>query len=301
VRFARSSFRASTYGQRYDRRIRGAGADLRRWPRWLALAIELGSRGVECVLVEQGDGTVPVPKMSQLSTRTMEFCRRWGIADQTKKAGWPEEHPADFIYVTNMIGYELFRQKFAPYAKQGDLGYTPEGPRQCPQIFFDPILLRHAASLPSVTLRHRTRLESFAEDANGAVKLGYGYEGSPIIWPDETKAQTVKDGKFTLSCRSGSRAPHAWLSENTSTLDLFGDGFVLLRFGRNIDASSLVAAAADRGVPLKVVDIDNRDIAALYERKLVLVRPDGHVAWREDACPDNASALIDRVRGAGSA
>jgi len=37
------------------------------------------------------------------------------------------------------------------------------------------------------------------------------------------------------------------------------------------------------------------------ERKLVLVRPDGHVAWREDACPDNASALIDRVRGAGSA
>jgi len=133
------------------------------------------------------------------------------------------------------------------------------------------------------------------------VKLGYGYEGSPIIWPDETKAQTVKDGKFTLSCRSGSRAPHAWLSENTSTLDLFGDGFVLLRFGRNIDASSLVAAAADRGVPLKVVDIDNRDIAALYERKLVLVRPDGHVAWREDACPDNASALIDRVRGAGSA
>ena len=37
------------------------------------------------------------------------------------------------------------------------------------------------------------------------------------------------------------------------------------------------------------------------ERKLVLVRPDGHVAWREDACPDDASVLIDRVRGAGSA
>jgi 2-polyprenyl-6-methoxyphenol hydroxylase-like FAD-dependent oxidoreductase len=120
-------------------------------PVGLALAIELGLRGVECVLVEQGDGTVPVPKMSQLSTRTMEFCRRWGIAEQAKKAGWPEEHPGDFIYVTSMIGYELFRQRFAPYAKQGDLRYTPEGPRQCPQIFFDPILPRHAASLPSVT------------------------------------------------------------------------------------------------------------------------------------------------------
>jgi Aromatic-ring hydroxylase, C-terminal len=111
----------------------------------------------------------------------------------------------------------------------------------------------------------------------------------------------MKDGNFILSCRSGSRAPHAWLRENISTLDLFGDGFVLLRFGRNIDASSLVAAAAACRVPLKVVDIDDRDIAALYEHKLVLVRPDGHVAWRDDACPDDASVLIDRVRGAGSA
>jgi 2-polyprenyl-6-methoxyphenol hydroxylase-like FAD-dependent oxidoreductase len=526
-------------------------------PVGLALAIELGSRGVECVLVEQGDGTVPVPKMSQLSTRTMEFCRRWGIADQTKKAGWPEEHPADFIYVTNMIGYELFRQKFAPYAKQGDLGYTPEGPRQCPQIFFDPILLRHASSLPAVKLRHHTRLESFEEDASGVhaqltslktdrtkrvragylvgcdgfdgqvrkalkieyegsgilsysisiyfrskalgtlhnkgwgrfyrlvdasghwsdliaidgrelwrltcfqvdpetdinsfdvegsliraagtafphevlsvlpwkrrelvaksygrgrvfiagdaahqmsptgglgmntgigdavdigwklaavlqgwggsnllesyeierkpvavssvavssetyvhetslpanpaitensaegerarrqlaealrgrrgqgngrlhegVKLGYSYDGSPIIWPDETKTQATKAGQVILPCRSGSRAPHAWLGENISTLDLFSEGFVLLRFDRNIDASSLVAAATDRRMPLNIVDIDNRDIATLYERRLVLVRPDGHVAWRENACPDNALAIIDRVRGAGSA
>src|SRR5882724_2196751 len=136
-------------------------------PVGLALAIELGLHSVECVLVEQGDGTVPVPKMSQLSTRTMEFCRRWGIADQAKKAGWPEEHPGDFIYVTSMIGYELFRQRFAPYAKQDDLPYKPEGPHQCTQIFFHAILRRHAASRPSLPLYHRTQLESFAEDFNG--------------------------------------------------------------------------------------------------------------------------------------
>ena len=115
------------------------------------------------------------------------------------------------------------------------------------------------------------------------------------------KARVVKEGNFIVSCRSGSRAPHAWLDENISTLDLFGDGFVLLRFGRDIDASSLVAAAAARHVPFKVVDIENRDIAALYGRELVLVRPDGHVAWRADVCPEDSSALIDRVRGAGSA
>ena len=66
-----------------------------------------------------------------------------------------------------MVGQEIFRQKFASYAEQGDLGYTPEGPRQCPQIFFDPILLRHAASLPSVTLRHRTEVESFEAGLDG--------------------------------------------------------------------------------------------------------------------------------------
>jgi 2-polyprenyl-6-methoxyphenol hydroxylase-like FAD-dependent oxidoreductase len=45
-------------------------------PVGLALAAELGFQRVNCLLVEEGDGSVPVPKMSQLTTRTMEFCRR---------------------------------------------------------------------------------------------------------------------------------------------------------------------------------------------------------------------------------
>src|SRR5512139_3614939 len=84
-------------------------------PVGLALAIELGTRGIQCLLVEQGDGSVTVPKMSQLSTRTMEFCRRWGIAEAAKKAGWTEQPPGDFIYVTTMTGSELFRQRFPSY------------------------------------------------------------------------------------------------------------------------------------------------------------------------------------------
>jgi hypothetical protein len=35
-----------------------------------------------------------------------------------------------------------------------------------------------------------------------------------------------------------------------------------------------------------------------YERQLVLVRPDGHVAWRSDLLPDDAAALAELVRGA---
>jgi hypothetical protein len=51
-------------------------------------------------------------------------------------------------------------------------------------------------------------------------------------------------------------------------------------------------------VPLGVAHIDQPEIAALYERKLVLVRPDGHVAWRDDRPPADPLAVIDRVRGA---
>jgi hypothetical protein len=51
-------------------------------------------------------------------------------------------------------------------------------------------------------------------------------------------------------------------------------------------------------MPLDVCDVDEPEAAALYERRLVLVRPDGHVAWRADGIPHDAGAIVDRVRGA---
>src|ERR1043166_9137600 len=138
-------------------------------PVGLALAAELGLQRINCVLVEQSDGAVPVPKMSQLTTRTLEFCRRWGIAEKVKRAGWPENHPCDFVYVTSLTGHELYRQKSVSYAERRELSYSPEGPRHCPQILFDPILLEHDSSLPTVTLRHRTRLDSFVEQSDGVI------------------------------------------------------------------------------------------------------------------------------------
>jgi hypothetical protein len=53
-----------------------------------------------------------------------------------------------------------------------------------------------------------------------------------------------------------------------------------------------------RHVPLSVLALDEDAVASAYERKLVLVRPDGHVAWRDDRPPQDALELIDRIRGA---
>jgi 2-polyprenyl-6-methoxyphenol hydroxylase-like FAD-dependent oxidoreductase len=134
------------------------------------------------------------------------------------------------------------------------------------------------------------------------VKLLYGYEGSPICIPDGTPAPGIDRERFTPTTYPGTRAPHAWLPDGRSTLDLFGEGFVLMRLGdQPPDASRLSKAAKARGVPLREITLTEPDVATLYERKLVLVRPDGHVAWRGDDCPADAGAIIERVRGAGPA
>jgi hypothetical protein len=52
-------------------------------------------------------------------------------------------------------------------------------------------------------------------------------------------------------------------------------------------------------VPLQLAEIAEPSIAELYERQLVLVRPDGHVAWRGDQAPADPLAVIDAIRGAG--
>ena len=73
---------------------------------------------------------------------------------------------------------------------------------------------------------------------------------------------------------------------------------MLLRFGKNpVTVSGLVDAATASRIPFQVVDINDPTVADLYERKLVLVRPDGHVAWRDDAGSKDPKALLDLVRG----
>src|SRR5207253_2416779 len=102
---------------------------------------------------------------------------------------------------------------------------------------------------------------------------------------------------FIPSARPGSRAPHVWLGDGHSTLDLYGRGFVLLRLGGDTpEVSPLKSAAEARRVPFKTVTVTQPEATQLYERRLVLVRPDGHVAWRADEVPLDAGAVIDKLR-----
>src|SRR5207302_4338931 len=64
-------------------------------PVGLALAGDLGWRGVPCMLIEQTDGRIEQPKMDLVGVRTMEFCRRWGIVDWVRDAPYPGDYPQD--------------------------------------------------------------------------------------------------------------------------------------------------------------------------------------------------------------
>ncbi len=523
-------------------------------PVGLALAAELGWRGIACTLVEQGDGTIVSPKMNEVSTRTMEICRRWGIADQVMSCPFPGDHPLDAVFVTSLFGHELGRVERPARDHQVPEPASPYRLQACSQIWFDPMLLKLARSFPGVTIRHEHRLDSFEQTADGVtaeianvvsgerytlnadylvgcdgatsmvrralgielvgkgtighplnmffrapdllqqsgqkpgtffipideggnwanlriidpkrgvwrlmvdragdgvtpenanregylrralgrdievewidvnvwrrrslvaerygigrvwlagdavhqlsptgalgmnsgvgdavdlgwklaavlegwggshlvesydaerrpvgarnvrmatsyyqhneafsqwspavledkpagkrarrelgarlesgigaefrtlgLQIGYVYENSPVCIADGTPPPPDDPANYVPNARPGARAPHVWLDEGQSTLDLFGRGFVLLRFADAPAAEPIAQAAATRGMPLTVRKIDSREAAEIYENKLVLVRPDGHVAWRGDATPADPEQLIDTLRGA---
>jgi 2-polyprenyl-6-methoxyphenol hydroxylase-like FAD-dependent oxidoreductase len=526
--------------------IAGAG------PVGLALAADLGRRGVPCLIVEQSDGPADHPRATALNARSMEFMRRFGVADAIRRDGMPEDFPHTALYCTSLTGFEIARIERPHHGGHGASVDSPERPQRCNQIWLDPILRDLAASYGCVSSRYRCRFETatahgdrilatihdlvsdermtvaadylvdctgghspirraldigmigstylgyflsvfvrapelwthhamgkaalinfvepqglwrnlvslngrdlyrfglrgktyydapeqvdvdrlftevvgksvpheiisvrrwtarnvvadryrvgrifLAGDAahlnhpaaglgmntglgdaidlgwklaavhNGwagqalldsyeierrpvgqrnvghadvshsndreqrpppdiaddtpqgararqmlgaaivatqtrkvitdGLALGYRYDPSPIIWPDGSPAPEDTITDYHPTARPGSRAPHAFIAPGRSILDLFGNGFVLLRLGSAApDASSIERAFAERHVPLTIETIVDPSVVALYERALVLVRPDGHVSWRADTPPNDPLALADRVRG----
>jgi 2-polyprenyl-6-methoxyphenol hydroxylase-like FAD-dependent oxidoreductase len=525
-------------------------------PVGLALACDLGQRGVRCILVEQGDGVPDHPRATALNSRSMEFMRRWGIADAVHAAGTPDDFPHTALYITSFTGYEIARIERPSHGGRDPIKHSPERPQRCNQLFLDPILAKLANSFDNVQLRHGCRVERVDEasdhviatvhdraedrrfqvvtdylvdcsggrsvirpalgiemsgspyvgyflsifvrapelwkhhamgkaalvtfvDAKGlwrnlvsldgrelyrlgltgkpyydapnqvdaeaffrqavgkhvpheilsvrrwmarnvvadryqhgriflagdaahlnhpaaglglntglgdavdlgwklsamlagwggarlldsyeverrpvairnighagashdserqqpthpeiamdttagaearrqmgedlvriqtrrvitdGLALGYQYASSPIVCSDGAAALPSSTVEYQPTTLPGSRAPHAWLSDGRSTIDLFGDGFTLLRLGADApQPSTMERAFVQRGVPLRTIGIADPAVAALCETPLVLVRPDGHVAWRGAQEPADSLVVIDHVRGADAA
>ena len=134
--------------------------------------------------------------------------------------------------------------------------------------------------------------------ACAGLNFGTYYDRSPIIVYDGAEHPAYTMDGYTPSTVPGCRTPHFWRGDGSSLYDSMGPEFTLLRFDSSADAAPLQAAAQLKGVPLTVLDVHGPAARGLYGHRLLLSRPDQHVAWRGDALPSDSLALIDRVRGA---
>lgn len=80
-------------------------------PVGLSAAVELGRRGVQCVVVEPRLVVSQLkPRAKTVSARTMEHFRRWGLAERLRevaplKVDWSQ----DVVFCTTLLGHEVMR------------------------------------------------------------------------------------------------------------------------------------------------------------------------------------------------
>ncbi|MFE7611790.1 FAD-dependent monooxygenase [Streptomyces celluloflavus] len=136
-------------------------------PVGMALALDLRSRGVSHTVIEASDGTVSHPKVSNIGPRSMEFFRRWGVADRIRAAGWPRDHTLDSVWVTRVGAHEVYRLSVGTSLTRRPFAHTPEPDEICPQHWLAPLLADEVGRHPAGPLRLNCRLDTFRQDDDG--------------------------------------------------------------------------------------------------------------------------------------
>ncbi|MGH8149335.1 MAG: FAD-dependent oxidoreductase [Steroidobacteraceae bacterium] len=210
----------------------------------------------------------------------------WMLAAQLK--GWAQPALLD--------AYELERQPITEQVSRLAMQHAEGAIRErtsVPPHLEDDTKEGAAARREVGEAAYRLHVQQFA---CAGLNYGYFYDRSPIIAYDEESAPLYSMYDYTPSSVPGCRTPHFWLGDGRSLYDAMGPDYTLLRFDRAADASGLRGAAAVAGVPLTVLDVDTSVFPNAYRHRLVLSRPDGHVAWRGDEPPVDPRGLIDLLR-----
>ncbi|KAK9482716.1 2,4-dichlorophenol 6-monooxygenase [Lipomyces starkeyi] len=144
--------------------------------------------------------------------------------------------------------------------------------------------------------------ESGSECTDRGIELDSRYKSAVIFQDiDDTPEPPWNVKQYTPTTYPGARAPHVFLKDGkTSILDMFGKEWTLIFFlsapeGRN--ANGFEEAAATMNIPLTIVNLEGEDHAhRIWGQNYVLVRSDGHVAWKGSELPDrNVAEKILKV------
>jgi 2-polyprenyl-6-methoxyphenol hydroxylase-like FAD-dependent oxidoreductase len=163
----------------YDVIVAGAG------PVGLTLSIDLGRRGVRCLIVERSPTTLPYPKMDRSNARTMEFYRRLGIAERVRALGYPPDNPMDVFLCTRLSDPPIAVLQYPSVAeRRKQIAASPNGewllePYQLvSQNQIEPLLKEVAEATPNVTVRYGCELVDFAQDEGGVTVFTRSVDGS---------------------------------------------------------------------------------------------------------------------------
>jgi 2-polyprenyl-6-methoxyphenol hydroxylase-like FAD-dependent oxidoreductase len=162
----------------YDVIVAGAG------PVGLTLAIDLGRRGVRCLIMERHPTTAPWPKMDRSNARTMEFYRRIGIVDRVRALGYPADNPMDVFLTMRLSDPPIAVLKYPSVAeRRKQIAQSPNGawllePYQlASQNKLEPLLKEVAEGTPNVTVRYGYELVDFNQDDDGVSILARTGDG----------------------------------------------------------------------------------------------------------------------------
>lgn len=176
--------------------VAGAG------PVGTSLAIDAAMRGVDVVVLEAREAnTPPDAKCNTIASRTMEVFRRFGIAQDVRAAGLPDDFPTDTVFASSVSGHEFTRIQMPSRRERQQPGEyfdshwpTPEPMVRESQLWLEPILRQKLLSLPNVTFLPRTELESFSQDA----------ESVTVTCRDlDSDTQFMVSGQYLVGCDGG--------------------------------------------------------------------------------------------------
>ena len=167
-------------------------------PTGLALAIELGQRGIPCLLIERTRRGGHAPRAKTTHVRTREHLRRWGIADKLAAASpFGIDYPSDVHFVTRLSGHALVRfEDSLNCSPERDDRYSEHG-QWIPQYKLEAVLRAHVATLPAVRMLFETEYLGFTPD-EGGVSVRFRDSTSGHEYAIETAYLIGADGARSL-------------------------------------------------------------------------------------------------------
>lgn len=146
-------------------------------------------------------------------------------------------------------------------------------------------------------LAHVANIEQRKSNEMIGAELGYRYVDSPILCNVPGGPEHLFR-EYVPTTWPGARLPHVWLGDGSAVQDRIADGYVLLKLGdTDVDTTALERAIRSFGAPLSVLEIPDQVARDVYERDLVLVRPDLHVVWRGNVLPEDVKSIAAIATG----